>query len=223
MIVHGSGQSQALERSFEDVKRISPDSIMIVADFADSSVIDAMFAGIDKAFGRIDILINNAFIQFENPLLDIKQEQWDTELTVNLRAPFLCSQHAARLMRDKNQGGKIINIGSVHAREPKRNFAGYSVSKAGLEMLTKSLAMELAQHNIQANCLILGAIATDSTPPKRQEKIVSSIPADRIGTTDEVARLVAFLCSNECDYITGGSIAVDGGLTLGFSASRPEL
>ena len=223
VIVHGSRQSQALESSFKDVEKVSPDSIMMIANFLDSDVIDEMFAEIERTFGRVDILINNAFIQFESPLLDIKQDQWDTEFNVNLRAPLLCSQHAAMLMRENKEGGKIINISSVHAHEPKRHFAGYSILKAGLEMLTKSLAMELAQYDIQAISLTLGAIATDSTPPERQGKILSSIPANRIGTAEEVARLVAFLCSNECDYVTGTNIAVDGGLTLGFCASRPEL
>ena len=223
VIVHGSRQSEALTSSFEEVKKISPDSIVIVADFSDSKAIDEMFSKIKETFGILDILVNNAFVQRKSCVLDIEEKDWDFVLAVNLKAPLLCSQRAAKLMRNNNQGGKIINISSVHAYDAKRSFASYSISKAGLEILTKSLAMELAQYNIQANSLVLGAIATESTPPQRQEKLLSAIPANRIGTTEEVARLVAFLSSNQCDYITGASITVDGGATISFCATRPDL
>jgi len=126
-------------------------------------------------------------------------------------------------MRSKKSGGKIINISSVHAYDARRNYAHYSAAKGALETLTKSLALELAQYNIQVNSIVAGAIATELTPTDRQEKFLISIPAGRIGTTEEIARLVTFLSSNKCDYLTGASITVDGGLTLGFCASRPDL
>ena len=118
---------------------------------------------------------------------------------------------------------KIINISSVHAYDPKRNFAHYSSSKGGLETLTKSLAMELAEFNIQVNSVVSGAIATEMTPAERCGKLLTAIPAGRIGAVEEIAKLVSFLSSNACDYLTGASIRVDGGLTLGFCASRPDL
>ena len=125
---------------------------------------------------------------------------------------------------DAAGGGKIVNISSVHATDPKRNFAHYSSSKAGLEMLSKCMALELAARDIQANSIIVGAIGTEMTPPDRQAIVIPAVPAARIGTVEEIARFVAFLCSHSCDYMTGASIAVDGGLTtLGFCASRPEL
>jgi 3-oxoacyl-[acyl-carrier protein] reductase len=92
-----------------------------------------------------------------------------------------------------------------------------------LETLTKSLALELAPYNIQVNSIVAGAIATELTPLDRQASFLTSIPAGRIGTTEEIAQLVVFLCSNRCDYLTGASITVDGGLTLGFCATRPDL
>jgi NAD(P)-dependent dehydrogenase (short-subunit alcohol dehydrogenase family) len=126
------------------------------------------------------------------------------------------------MMRDQG-GGKIVNISSVHAYDAKRNFAHYSSSKGGLETLTKSMAMELAAFNIQVNSVVAGAIATDMTPTDRQQKFLTAVPAGRVGTVDEVARLVTFLVSDGCDYVTGTSIRIDGGLTLGFCASRPDL
>ncbi|MHC4570300.1 MAG: SDR family NAD(P)-dependent oxidoreductase, partial [Planctomycetota bacterium] len=156
-------------------------------------------------------------------VLELEQDNWDRVLSVNLRAPFLCAQRAGRIMRDKGTGGKIINISSVHAYDARRYYAHYSAAKGALETLTKSLALELAEHNIQVNSVVAGAIATELTPMDRQASFLTSIPAGRIGTTEEIARLVAFLSSNECDYITGASITADGGLTLGFCASRPDL
>lgn len=223
VIVHGSRESDALYSSFEEVKQLSPDSIMAVADFSKDAEIDKMFSQIEKTFARLDILVNNAATQNPSPILKLKQEDWDRVLSVNLKAPFLCSQHAGRLMCSNKQGGKIINISSVHAYDARRNFAHYSASKGALETLTKSLALELAQYNIQVNSVVVGAIATELTPLDRQSKFLTAVPAGRIGTTEEIARLVTFLSSNECDYMTGASITVDGGLTLGFCASRPDL
>ena len=223
LIVHGSKESDALSISFEDVKKLSPDSIKIAAELSISEEIDKMFSQIKETFGGLDILVNNAATQNPEAVLDLKQEDWDRVLSVNLKAPFLCAQHAGRLMRDKKAGGKIINISSVHAYDARRYYAHYSAAKGALETLTKSLALELAEFNIQVNSIVAGAIATELTPTDRQEKFLISIPAGRIGTTDEIARLVTFLSSNKCDYLTGASITVDGGLTLGFCASRPDL
>jgi len=223
LIVHGSKESDALRASFDEVKKVSPASMLAVAQLSDSRAIRGMFARIEKEFNRIDILVNNAATQNPSPFCALKEEDWDHVLAVNLKAPFLCAQLAANLMKKNNSGGKIINISSVHAYDAKRNFAHYSSSKGGLETLTKSMAMELAVLNIQVNSIVVGAIATEMTPAKRCSKLLSAIPAHRIGQADEIARLVAFLSSHECDYLTGASIPVDGGLTLGFCATRPDL
>ncbi len=223
LIVHGSRDSDALRSSFEDIKKLSPDSIMVAAEFSKPAEIDKMFSQIKKTFAGLDILVNNAATQNPGPVLELKQEDWDHVLSVNLKAPFLCSQHAAKMMCTNKAGGKIINISSVHAYDPRRYYAHYSASKGALEILTKSLALELSQFNIQVNSIVAGAIATELTPLERQSQFLTSIPAGRIGTTEEIARLVTFLSSKKCDYMTGASITVDGGLTLGFCASRPDL
>ena len=223
VIVHGSKASDALRDSFENVRKHSPDSLMIAAELSKPSEIDEMFSKIKKAFAGLDILVNNAAMQNPSPVLELKQEDWDRVLSVNLRAPFLCAQQAGKIMQDKKNGGKIINISSVHAYDARRYYAHYSAAKGGLEILTKSLALELAAYNIQVNSIVAGAIATELTPLDRQAKFLTSVPAGRIGTTEEIAQLVVFLSSNRCDYLTGASITVDGGLTLGFCASRPDL
>jgi 3-oxoacyl-[acyl-carrier protein] reductase len=223
VIVHGPQDSSDLCRSLEEVKKLSRDSIMVAADFSKSAAIDKMFSQIKKTFAGLDILVNNAATQNPSPILELKEEDWDHVLSVNLKAPFLCSQHAAKMMCTNKAGGKIINISSVHAYDPRRYYAHYSASKGALEILTKSLALELAPYNIQVNSIVAGAIATELTPLERQSQFLTSIPAGRIGTTEEIAHLVTFLSSKKCDYMTGASITVDGGLTLGFCASRPDL
>jgi NAD(P)-dependent dehydrogenase (short-subunit alcohol dehydrogenase family) len=222
VIVHGPETSDELDASFEQVRALSPDSTKVGAELSDSHAIAAMFATIKTRFGRLDILVNNAATQNPSPFLDMKEEDWDRVLAVNLKAPFLCAQHAGRMMRD-HDGGKIINISSVHAYDVRRHYVHYNCAKGGLETLTKSMALELAPYNIQVNSLVAGAIATDLTPTDRCDKFLTAIPAGRIGTTEEIARMARFLSSEACDYLTGTSITVDGGLTLGFCASRPDL
>ena len=222
LVVHGSRESEALDGSLDDVKKLAPGSIKAPADLADADAIGTMFDTIRESLGRLDILVNNAAMQLSCPLIDIKLEDWDHVLAVNLRAGFICTQHAARMMRDQG-GGKIINISSVHEYHAKRNFAHYSTSKGGLATLTKIGALELAQYNIQVNSLAVGAIDTEMTPANRQDKLTSAIPAARIGRPEEVAQLVTYLCTEAADYITGESVAIDGGLLLGFCASRPDL
>jgi NAD(P)-dependent dehydrogenase (short-subunit alcohol dehydrogenase family) len=223
VIVHGSSDTPILQSTFEEVKSISPSSIRIVAELADGEPIRTMFDTIRDTFGRLDALVNNAAAQNPCPLAELKESDWDRILAINLKAPFLCAQQAIALMRQAG-GGKIVNISSVHATDPKRNYAHYSSSKAGLEMLGKCMALELAEYNIQANSIIVGAIGTEMTPPERQAILIPAIPAGRIGVIEEIASLTAFLCGHACDYMTGASITVDGGLTtLGFCASRPDL
>jgi NAD(P)-dependent dehydrogenase (short-subunit alcohol dehydrogenase family) len=222
VVVHGSTDSIHFSSAYEEVKRLSPASIRVTADLSQSSSIRAMFGVVRGAFGGLDALVNNAAVQSPGPITELKESDWDTVLSVNLKAPFLCVQQAVPLMEPRG-GGKIVNISSVHATDPRRNYAHYSSSKAGLNMLTQCMALELAAYNIQANSIVVGAIGTDKTQPERQAIVLPAVPANRIGTVEEIGRLVAFLCSRSCDYMTGASIAVDGGLTLGFCASRPEL
>jgi len=223
LVVHGPQESDELRASYQDIRQRNPASIMVCADLSRSDQIAAMFDTIKKQLGGLDVLVNNAATQNLSPLIDLAEEDWDYVLTVNLKAPFLCAQHAARLMRERGNSGKIINISSVHAYAPRRNYAHYSTAKAGLEQLTRCLALELAEYNIQANAVVVGAVATELTPPDRQAAFATAVPAGRVGTVDEIARMVAFLTSNECDYLTGASVTVDGGLTLGFCASRRDL
>jgi glucose 1-dehydrogenase len=221
-IVHGPELSQELDAAAAEV-RARGDAIVLAGDLARPDEIQALMETIRDKAGGLDVLVNNAAVQNPSPVLDLALADWDRVMAVNLRAPFLCAQHAGRLMIDGGRGGKIVNISSVHAYQPRRDYAHYSTSKGGLEQLTRCLALELAEHNIQVNSVVLGAIATELTPQERRDAFATAIPMARVGNTEEVARFIAFLCSNACDYLTGASVTVDGGLTLGFCASRRDL
>jgi glucose 1-dehydrogenase len=221
-IVHGPSDSGGLKDALARVAGINANSIKLACDLADSDAIRRMFEEIEARFGRLDVLVNNAAAQNEAPFLAMSERDWDYVLAVNLKAPFLCSQLAARMMA-RQGSGKIVNIGSVHEYQPRRHYAHYTAAKGGLLMLTKSMALELARHNIQVNQVAPGAIATRLTDPARQQQFLTAVPAGRVGATSDVAALIVFLASTEADYITGVSCTVDGGLTLGFCASRPDL
>jgi NAD(P)-dependent dehydrogenase (short-subunit alcohol dehydrogenase family) len=223
VVAHDKTMSDELAATYESVRAASPASIMASADLACVGEIDALFERIGGELGGLDALVNNAAMLKGGPLIDLAVEDWDQVLAVNLRAPFLCAQRAARPMRRGRQGGTIVNISSVHAFDPRRNHGDYSTAKGGLQQLTRCLALELAADNITANVLVLGAIATEITPPDRQAAISSAIPAGRVGRSHEVAKAVAFLCSEDARYINGASLTIDGGLTLGFCAHRLDL
>ena len=222
VILHGPEDSDELNNAHKQVLKLNPDCYKIPCELSNSTAIRAMFDKIESRFGRLDILVNNAATQNAVRFLDLAEENWDHVLAVNLKAPFLASQLAAKMMI-KQGGGKIVNVGSVHEYQTKRNFIHYSTSKGGLVMLTKNMALELAEYNIQVNQVTPGAIATGLTEPDRQKQFLTAVPAGRVGQPPEIASMVCFVASKEADYITGTCFTVDGGLTLGFCASRPDL
>ncbi len=178
-------------------------------------LVDAAF----KHFGGLDILVNNAGLEYREPFLTTTEEQFDHTLGVNLKGVYFLSQKAARAMVQSGKGGRIINISSCHDTVPLNLRSAYSVSKGGLAMLTKSLALELAEHKINVNAVSPGAILTEmnSAPlsvPEVRARLVARIPCNRLGDTEDCVGAVVFLASAESDYVTGATIYVDGGLLL---------
>lgn len=184
-----------------------------VADHAQSKML------IDKAmeaFGRVDVLVNNAGITRDNLLVRMKEEDFDAVISVNLKSAFNCSKHAVAVMI-KQRYGRIINMSSIVGLAGAAGQVNYSASKAGLIGITKSLAKEVASRNINVNAVAPGFIDTEMTravPDKARQEMLDIIPAKRAGTPDDVAAVVAFLVSPDSDYITGQVINVSGGLLI---------
>lgn len=207
----------------KEIEGFGGKAIAVKADVSQNEEVRDMVAETIRNFGRIEILVNNAGIQTTAPFLELSEEEWCRVIDVNLKGVFLCSQTVAREMI-KQEGGKIINISSVHQSVPRYNRAHYDASKAGVAMLTKDMALELAKYNIKVNCIAPGAIATPMNEdilksPEKMAIIKSMIPLARMGEPEEVAQLALYLASDEADYITGTIVEIDGGLSLGGSSN----
>jgi hypothetical protein len=180
-------------------------------DLTDPDVPEQIVAQVTEKLGRIDVLVNNAGVVTAKPFLDLTVDDFDLTFSVDVRASFLLAQAAAKRMRDQGNGGSIVNITSVHEHIPRADFSAYAAAKAALGMLTKSLALELAEHDIRVNSVAPGVIATARNKADA-ESLNSEVPLGRPGKPEEVAALVAFLCTDEAAYITGSSYIIDGGM-----------
>lgn len=185
-------------------------------------------AGIDELitrFGRIDALVNNAGAMSKSSFLDVTLDEWRRLFTVDVDGAFLCSQKAAKAMVRQGSGGKIVNITSVHEHTPLPEACAYTAAKHALGGLTKSMALELVQHNILVNAVAPGAIATPMNDMKEGEGknvALPEVPLGRFGETEEIASLVAWLCSDSASYTTGQSFIVDGGFMLANPQFKPK-
>jgi glucose 1-dehydrogenase len=193
--------------------------LLVEADVSDASDVERMFKETISAFGSVDFLVNNAGIQTaaDSDVLDV--EAFDRVLSVNLRGSFLCAQQQVRHLLAEGRPGAIVNVSSVHQEIPKPRFLGYSVSKGGMQNLTRTLALEYAARGIRVNAVAPGATVTPINrawidDPVKREQVESHIPMRRAGTAEEMAAAAAFLFSDEALYITGQTLFVDGGLTL---------
>jgi len=193
--------------------------ILVAADVSDEQAVTEMFDRVMSEYGRLDILVNNAGIQIAEDSHELTAADFDKVLAVNLRGAFLCARGAVQCFLGANQPGVIINVSSVHQVIPKPRFLGYSVSKGGMQNLTRSLALEYASRGIRVNSIGPGATVTPINrswidDPVKRAMVEAHIPMRRAGGSEEMAAAVAFLCSDEAAYITGQTLFIDGGLTL---------
>lgn len=185
-------------------------------DLSDPSQIPSFVEQVDKRFGRIDSLVNNAGITGPGPLEEVTEEAWNKMFNINLKSPFFLIQKIFPIMR-KNGGGSIVNIGSWSGHEPSPGMGPYSISKAGIIMMTRLMSLEWGPFNIRVNDVSPGLIRTPISEKyyqneKSNRERKELVPIQRIGEGKDIASMVAFLCSNQASYITGQSIVVDGGL-----------
>lgn len=217
----GSAEQAEVTRAMAQAARTNGGGreIIVQADVSDEAQVQRMFAETLDAFGRLDVLVNNAGIQKPSPSHEIAAADFDRVLSVNLRGPFLCSREALRHFLTRDGGGVILNNSSVHEIVPKPKYLPYSVSKGGLENLTKSLALEYADRGIRVNAVGPGAVVTPinkawTDNPKARGEVESHIPMGRAGQSCEIASVFAFLASDEASYVTGQTFFACGGLTL---------
>ena len=198
----------------EEIRAIGRRAITVGANVAASSEIDLMFDSVMHEFSRLDILVNNAGVQTWKALLDLEEREWDRVLDTNLKGCFLCTQHAARHMKQQGSG-RIVNIGSGCNKVAFPHLVDYTASKGGIEMFTKVAAAELGPYGITVNCVAPGAIEIERTKQEAGDYAgtwAALTPLGRIGTPLDVARAVAFFASGDADFITGQTLWVDGGL-----------
>jgi NAD(P)-dependent dehydrogenase (short-subunit alcohol dehydrogenase family) len=216
-----------LEATASEIKAFGGEALPVRAHLAKMEEINRMVDTVLGKFGRIDILVNNAGTSpAMGSVLDSDERLWDTVINLNLKGLYYTSQAVARVMK-KQGGGRIINIASIDGFKPEPGVSIYNISKAGVRMLTKSFALELAPFNIQVNTIAPGPISTkllDShwfhLPPevakKQKEAMAEMTPIGRIGEPDEIAGAAIYLASDASSYTTGAEIVIDGGVLQGF-------
>jgi NAD(P)-dependent dehydrogenase (short-subunit alcohol dehydrogenase family) len=200
--------------TIEEIRALQGDVLPVEADIRSSSQVSAMVERVIATFGRLDLLVNNAGVQTWKPLLDVNEEEWDLVVDTNLKGCFLCTQQAARYMKDHG-GGSIVNLGSGCNKLAFPSLVAYTASKGGIEMFTKEAAVELGRYGIRVNCIAPGAIESERTraeDPDYAGTWSKLTPLGRVGTAADIAPTVVFLASKAASFISGQTIWIDGAL-----------
>lgn len=214
--VNYAGNEEKAAEVVKEIKDLGVSAIKIQANITDETAVKSMVKEVISTFGNLDILVNNAGITKDNLLMRMKPEEFDQVMDTNLKGAFLCTKAVTRQMM-KQKAGRIINMASVVGVTGNAGQANYTAAKAGLIGLTKSTAKELAPRNILVNAVAPGFISTDMTDMLTDEQksaILASIPLEKLGDPEDVAKVVCFLASEDAKYITGQTIHVDGGMVM---------
>jgi len=215
---------QMLEGVAGEIRAMGRQTEAFKVDISDASGVEAMAAEAKSLFGRVDILVNCAGIWMPgDTLVECPEENWDRVIDTNLKGTFLCCRAVGAIMV-RQKRGNIINLSSQVGLNPGFGAGAYSVSKAGIIMLTRQLALELARYNIRVNAIAPGVVMTDFNrdlwiDPKSAHRIAGAIPVGRMAEPDDIARPAVFLASDDSSYVTGAIINVDGGWQV--PGSRP--
>lgn len=205
------------------ITREAGEAIGLVADVTSIENVELTVGRAVATFGSLDVIVNNAAIASRKMILDVPLDEWDQVLRTNLYGYFHVARVGAKQMINQGTGGRIINISSLHGHIAKASMGSYCVAKAGVDMFTKQLAVELAPHNVTVNAVAPGTISTDVNIPlyrgtaphevRQREALLKRMPAARIGEPSDIANMVTFLASSATSYVTGAIIYVDGGYT----------
>jgi enoyl-[acyl-carrier protein] reductase III len=218
IIVNFFRHRESAEKTAKDIEALGVKAEAIRANVGEPAKIDEMFDMIGNKFGRLDILINNAASGVGRPVMDVDVKAWEWTMDINARACLLCAQRAAKLM--EGRGGKIVSISSLGSPFVLPNYSIVGVSKAAVEALTRYLAIELAPQGICVNAVAASAVETEALKFYFKEGLVKDnrqvTPAGRMVIPEDVANVVAFLCSEEAFMIRGQTVVVDGGTSVGI-------
>ena len=210
-----SRKIENLEPVAAEIEKLGRNAFAMAADVTKKEDVDKFVADTHTNFGRIDILVNNVARNIMSPILNLREDGWDKIINTNLKSCFLFAQAVGPIMMGQG-GGSIINISSTAGQSAAPMLGAYSVSKAGVDMLTKSLAKELGGMGIRANAISPGMVETSFSEPiwsnaEMQAEVVRGIPMGRLATTDEIIGLAVFLASDASSYVNGSIINIDGG------------
>ncbi|MBM7701832.1 3-oxoacyl-[acyl-carrier-protein] reductase [Metabacillus iocasae] len=215
VVNYAGSEAKALE-VVDEIKASGSDAMAIQADVANGESVQNMVKEAISTFGSLDILVNNAGITRDNLLMRMKEDEWDDVISTNLKGVFLCTKAVTRQMM-KQRSGRIINISSIVGVSGNAGQANYVAAKSGVIGLTKTTAKELASRNITVNAVAPGFISTDMTDKLSEEvkqEMLKQIPLARFGEPSDIAKVVAFLASEDSRYVTGQTIHVDGGMVM---------
>lgn len=206
----------AARQAEQELKNLGVQTLRVRAHLGDPKRIVELFAAIKKTFGRLDLLVNNAASGVERPALELETKHWEWTQDINTRAAWLCAKEAVGLMPS---GGVIVNLSSLGSQRVLPYYTAVGVSKAGLEALTRYLAVELAPRGISVNAISAGFVDTDALRhfPNAEEMLTmgrEKTPVGRILTPEDIARVVALLCSEDANMVRGQTIVVDGGMSI---------
>jgi 3-oxoacyl-[acyl-carrier protein] reductase len=217
LVINDFGNPDPPNETVELVRKLGREAGVQMGDVSQSADVNRIVDETVKGFGKIDILVNNAGITRDQLVLRMTDEDWDRVLTIDLKSVFLCSRAALRHMI-RQRWGRIVSISSIVGIIGNAGQANYASAKAGIIGFTRATAKEVASRNVNVNAVAPGFIDTAMTralPEEKRQEMAGKIPAGYLGTPEDVAGAVAFLCSEEARYITGQVLTVDGGISLG--------
>ncbi|EHL06247.1 3-oxoacyl-[acyl-carrier-protein] reductase [Desulfitobacterium hafniense DP7] len=216
VVVNYAGHGEKAEETLSLIQEAGGEALAVQADVSQVEDVERLIQTTLKTYGKIDILVNNAGITRDTLLLRMKETDWDAVLDTNLKGVFLCTKAVSKSMM-KQRSGAIINISSVVGITGNAGQANYAAAKAGIIGFTKSIAKELGSRGIRVNAVAPGYISTDMTESlgeEVREQVMTQIPLGRMGQPEDIAKTVVFLASPAASYITGQTLAVDGGMAM---------